>query len=94
MEKFKSLIPSHLRTDEEITTWEQVEAITSAVQFQWEAKSKESVVGRAKALFRRMCQGLNNHAGVLEMIPSQNNYTSLIVGSITMIIKVSPDLSS
>lgn len=89
MTKFKSLVPSHLQTNEEISTWDQVETIVSAVQAQWDAKGKRGLVDRAKGHFRRMCQGLNNHAGVLKMIPSENNYTSLIVGSVTMIIKVS-----
>lgn len=89
MAKFKSLVPSHLQTSEEISSWDQVETIVSAVQAQWERKGKQSLVERAKGQFRRMCQGLDNHASVLKMIPSENNYTSLIVGSVTMIIKVS-----
>lgn len=89
MAKFKSLVPPHLQTNEEISNWDQVETIVSAVQAQWEGKSRHSVINRVKGHFRRMCQGLNNHASVLKMIPSENNYTSLIVGSVTMIIKVS-----
>lgn len=68
-------------------TWSEVEIAISSVQSESNSRSTETRIGRASAWVRRMCNGLNNHATVLKLLPTESEYTSLISGSITLFIK-------
>lgn len=35
-----------------------------------------------------MCNGMNNHATALKMLPTESEYVSIIGGAVAMIIKV------
>lgn len=51
-------------------------------------KAKDTRIGRAKELVRRMGVGMNNHATALKMLPTESEYLGIIGGSVLMIIKV------
>ena len=87
MRKFQDLVPGS-RTDEVPTCWDDVVLATTKVQVQWEAKAKDTRTGRAKEFVRKMCNGMNNHATALKMLPTESEYVAVIGGSVLMIIKV------
>ena len=88
MKSFQSLIPDHLKMQAVPTSWSDVEAAVTAVQAQWDSKSRETRAARAKTWMRRMCNGMHNHSSALKMLPSESEYVSLVAGSVTMIVKV------
>lgn len=87
MRKFQDLVPGPKGSDIP-TCWGDVVSATFEVQAKWEAKAKDTRVGRAKELVRKMCNGMNNHATALKMLPTESEYVSVIGGSVLMIIKV------
>jgi len=88
MAGFQKLVPDHLKSNQLPTSWDDVQLAAAQVQAQWEAKAKEGHLGRAKGWIRKMCNGMNNHATALKMLPSDSEYVSLVAGSVSMIIKV------
>ncbi|KAH6974180.1 hypothetical protein BKA56DRAFT_733835 [Ilyonectria sp. MPI-CAGE-AT-0026] len=89
MKSFQKLVPGSSTTNSLPTSWGEVEKAVQEVQAQWETRKKETHLGKAKSCLRRMCNGLSNHSAILKLIPSESVYTSLIAGSVTMIIKAS-----
>ena len=87
MSKFQSHVPG-AKENELPTSWDDVVLAASAVQTQWEMKAKDSRTGRARELVRKVCNGMNNHATALKMLPTESEYVSLVAGSVLMIIKV------
>lgn len=71
------------------TCWDDVAAAVAETQSLWEARTKDSRVGRVKELLHKMCNGLENHATVLKLLPTESEYVSLVAGSVSLIIKVS-----
>lgn len=88
MKSFQKLVPGSSTANSLPTSWGEVEKAVQEVQAQWETRKKETHIGKAKSCLRRMCNGLSNHSTILQLIPSESVYTSLIAGSVTMIIKV------
>lgn len=88
MRKFQELVPG-ARTNEPSACWDDVMLAATKVQAQWETKAKDSRAGRARELVRKMCNGLNNHATAMKMLPTESEYLSVVGGSVSMIIKVS-----
>ena len=86
MKKFRALTAGSKGT--EVTCWDDVASAAAVALSQWEAKAKDSRVGRVKEWVRKMCNGMNNHATALKMLPSESEYVSLVAGSVSMIIKV------
>jgi hypothetical protein len=86
MNKFRDLVPGN-KSNQVVTCWDDVTAAVAEAQSLWEVKAKDSRAGRVKVLLRKMCNGLNNHATVLKMLPSESEYVSLVYGSVSMIIK-------
>lgn len=89
MAAFQALVPEDLKTTQIPKSWADVELAVSTVQVRWEAKTKESPTARTRHRIRKMCVGLHNHSAALDMLPTSNEYVSLIAGAVTMIIKVS-----
>ncbi|CAI4219214.1 unnamed protein product [Parascedosporium putredinis] len=87
MRKFQSHVPG-AKENELPTSWDDVVLAATAVQTQWETKAKDSRTGRARELVRKVCNGMNNHATALKMLPTESEYVSLVAGSVLMIIKV------
>lgn len=87
MNKFVRLVPG-TKSSQVPTCWDDVAAAVAEAQSLWEAREKDSRVGRVKELLRKMCNGLNNHATVLKMLPTESEYVSLVAGSVSLIIKV------
>lgn len=87
MRKFQDLVPG-AKTNEVPTCWDDVVSAATKVQDQWDAKARGSRAGRAKELVLKMCNGMNNHATALKMIPTESEYLSVVGGSVSMIIKV------
>lgn len=52
-----------------------------------EAEWKEKH-GPVYLAFRKICSTLDDHKSVLKVFPSQNNYASPLVGSVTILLKV------
>ena len=45
-------------------------------------------IGKVFAAFKKICSTLDDHKSILKVFPSQNNYTSPLVGSVTILMKV------
>ncbi len=88
MKAFQALVPEELRSTQLPKSWSDVEQAVSTVQAQWEAKTRGSYSARARDWARKMCTGLHNHSAALKMLPTDNDYVSLVAGAMTMIIKV------
>lgn len=89
MQSFQALIPEELRTTIIPTSWSDVETAVSTVQKHWELQSQEKMTSQAKEWFRKMCNGLHSHKALLDLLPKESEYVSVIAGAVTMIIKVS-----
>lgn len=89
MKDFQALIPDELKTTIIPTSWSDVETAVSTVQDHWESRSQGNKTSKAKEWFRKMCNGLHNHKALLDLLPKESEYVSVIAGAVTMIIKVS-----
>ncbi|KAH7129225.1 hypothetical protein EDB81DRAFT_860164 [Dactylonectria macrodidyma] len=87
MKDFQKFVPGHSATAAPLTSWADVEKVVQDVQAQWDTKTNETHLGKTKNCLRKMCNGLNNHSTTLKLLPSESMYTSLIAGSVSMIIK-------
>ena len=92
MRKFQEFVPEASKITTTAACWADVELAVQDVQSQWNTKVKESHFGRTKQWLRKMCDGLNNHSSAMKLLPSESVYTSLVAGSVTMILKVSSRL--
>ena len=63
------------------------EAVAYAKQ-QWEEKPR-LFNGRAQRCFEKCCSTMNDHIGLLGMLPQQDQYFSVLCGGIKVIINVS-----
>lgn len=69
------------------TATDVIEAVKDAEQV-W--KEKERIgQGRVQNTFHAFCRVLDRHKSMLEMLPSQNEYFSILCGAITTLINVS-----
>lgn len=89
MQSFQSLIPEELRTTVIPRSWSDVDVAISTVQKHWEYQSQGKKTSQVKEWFRKMCNGLHNHKALLDLLPKESEYVSVIAGAINMIIKVS-----
>lgn len=62
--------------------------MTQQIIKRWEAKKSQGFGNKTKALFHRLCRGINSHSSLLEVLPDGNEYVSLFTGVLTVIIKV------
>lgn len=88
MKEFQKYTPDHALPKDQPWHWKDVESAVGMLRAQWAHRSKESHVSQTMEWLRKMCRGLHNHSTLLKMIPSENNYTSLICGAVTMVVKV------
>ncbi|KAI0186131.1 hypothetical protein EV127DRAFT_472894 [Xylaria flabelliformis] len=86
---FHKYLPNHLKLAALPKSWSEVELAMSDVEKQWDSRNTDTRIGQANGWVRRMCNGLNNHATVLKLLPAESEYTSLISGAITMFMKAS-----
>jgi hypothetical protein len=58
--------------------------------FDWSHRLEQSgnLAGTIKMMFHRSCKALDQHSGLLELLPSSSEYVSLFYGSIKMIVQV------
>lgn len=49
------------------------------------------VIGNTKKLFGKLCQQVESHKEILDIIPSGDKYVSLITGSLSTLVKVGRD---
>lgn len=71
---------------EKATTSDVVEAVQDAEKM-WKEKERLGH-GRVQSTFHSFCKILNRHKSLLEMLPSQNEYFSVLCGAITTLINV------
>ena len=50
-------------------------------------KKQEGKVGKSKRLFAKVCQSLDSHKDLFEMLPNNDKYVCLITGSLSSIVK-------
>ncbi len=70
---------------------QDIENVREAVVYvkqEWEKKPR-LFNGQVQGCFEKCCTTLNDHIGLLSMLPEQNQYFSILCGGIKMIIKVS-----
>lgn len=68
-------------------TPERLEAVVRRAQNELEAKT-HTKVGRVKGWFGKVAGRINNHKYLLDMLPSGDKYTSVLIGGLTACIKV------
>ncbi|KAJ0123668.1 hypothetical protein J7T55_012135 [Diaporthe amygdali] len=69
-----------------------IEGVVNMIQkiiTRWESKKNQGFANKTKALFHRLCRGINSHSSLLEVLPDGNEYVSLFTGVLTVIIKAS-----
>lgn len=88
MKDFQDDAPTNSLPTHHAWTWADIEAAVGKVQMQWKQNHEQSL-SSATAVLRKMCHGLHNHSAILKMVPSENNYVSIISGAVSMIIKAS-----
>jgi hypothetical protein len=69
-------------------TADKLKGLVRTVQDELEAK-KQSKGGRVKEWFRKVAARISNHQYLLEMLPSGDKYTSILIGGLTACINVS-----
>lgn len=81
--------------DEQLDTKRISPTISSAIQVitdmsnTWETKRWTGKRGKAKSYFHRLCNTLDAHSNMLDIVPRSNEYVSLFAGTLTTIIKAS-----
>jgi hypothetical protein len=88
MQEFRLAVPEACDRIGRSCTISDVQRIIAQVQEQWDKKDTTNKFGRAKALFHKICNGIHNHSAALKLIPSENNYVSVLSGAINMIVMV------
>ncbi|RMY51206.1 hypothetical protein D0865_06483 [Hortaea werneckii] len=88
-EKFQRQLPEELRLPlrgkpPSLSTL--LEAIELA-QKSWQAAREGTKFGRVKSMFAKVARSMDDHSQILEVLPDNDKYVSLIVGSMTCIIK-------
>ncbi|KAK3987611.1 hypothetical protein QBC44DRAFT_400058 [Cladorrhinum sp. PSN332] len=94
MASFQSLVPEDISSTILPACWSDVEEVVSTVQARWNLKSKQGHSGRIKTLFHKMCSSLNNHSAAFKVLPTQNDYVSVIAGAVGLIVKASANYSA
>lgn len=63
---------------------------TTVIHTESQLKSKKdaSKFAKLQKKFGKVCKSLENHKGLLEFVPKNDKYTSLITGSISTLIHV------
>lgn len=89
MQSFQDLIPQELKTTIIPKAWSDVETAVLTVQEYWESQAQGNKTSQAKRWFRKMCNGLHSHKTLLDLLPKESEYVSVVAGAVTMIIKVS-----
>jgi ribosomal protein S15P/S13E len=83
--------PTKLSTKQAGLFAPDIEGVREAVLYakkEWEKKPR-LFSGRAQSCFEKCCDTLNNHIGLLSLLPDQSEYFSILCGGIKVIIKVS-----
>jgi FMN-dependent NADH-azoreductase len=68
--------------DENITSLDELNAIVLA------AKENCKGAGRLRHYLDKLCQTLNSHSNLFDMLPNQNQYCSIFCGAIKTLVKV------
>lgn len=89
MNKFQEVASNHSENKSFPRNWDEVKATVAEVEAQWDQRHRDTRTGRAKDYLRKMGNAMNNHSSALKMLPSEDNYMSVISGSVSMIIKAS-----
>lgn len=89
-DKFQKALPKEQRKD--VTSKPDLKVLFGAVQTSsktWQQQSKNTKRGKVKSAFGGLCQHLQDHQSILNLIPNQSEYFSLLCGSLTTVILVS-----
>lgn len=90
-EKFQRQLQEELRLplqDKSPSLLTLLEAIELA-QRSWQAAREETKFGRVKSIFAKVARSMEDHSQILKVLPYTDEYVSLIIGSMTCIVKVS-----
>lgn len=69
------------------TLFESIEV----AQKRWQAARDGTKFGRVKSTFAKVARSMEDHGQILEVIPNNDKYVSLITGSMACIVKVGHD---
>jgi hypothetical protein len=70
------------------SSWSSLTQNITKIRNQYDTKASTGFQGKSKRLFHSICETLNNHSNVLKILPQGDKYTSLVCGSLEVIIKV------
>ncbi|KAL9072264.1 MAG: hypothetical protein Q9157_005174 [Trypethelium eluteriae] len=74
--------------DLEVDTFQDVEDMVESCRNSWVQKDR-LLGGKAQERFHKICKSLDMHKGIFEFFPSQNEYVSVLCGSLKMLIQAS-----
>ena len=57
-------------------------------QKRWQAAQDETKFGRVKSTFAKVARSMDDHSQILDVLPNNDKYVSLITGSMACIVKV------
>ncbi|KAF4536168.1 Phytanoyl-dioxygenase family protein [Lasiodiplodia theobromae] len=77
-----------------ISSWQDVKATIERVQASWEQKRDNSKFRRGAEYLRSICNTIDSHSAVLEMLPSSNDYASVLCGGLTTVVKASANYTN
>lgn len=69
-------------------SWSSLRQTVTRLQTQHDAKAKKGLTGQSKSHFHRICEKIDNHSHFLKILPQGDKYTSLVCGSLEVIVKV------
>ena len=68
-------------------TFQDIKQVVEDAEKDWKGKDR-LLHGKAQKCFHSFCKTLGAHSTMLQMIPSQNNYTASFCGAISTLVKV------
>lgn len=60
-------------------------------QRRWRTAQDRTEIGRLRSTLAKVARSMDDHRIILEVLPDNNKYLSLIIGSVTCIVKVGHD---
>ncbi|KAF3041210.1 hypothetical protein E8E11_006998 [Didymella keratinophila] len=89
IETFQNTFADILKTDgrSQPLSWASLSSGISRIRLQHEEKTGKGILGKTKGKFHRLCEGINDHASVLKILPQE--YAGPVCSSIELIVKAS-----
>ena len=94
-DQFRNTLPLEERVqfEKRAQTVADVVKVVEDVEREWRQKKRKGFSGQTKTWFRKICNTLDSHSTLLELLPSSSQYASVFCGTLQTLIKVSVKFS-